>query len=438
MVHVSHNQNHLGELIKSKSSCCPLAYIWIGIYRTRVQHHEISTCFQVIQWLTKFETYRAHCWWRMSLSHIYHWIPDYWGGEPWGGLCGPCPGSGGIWLLPGGSGGEQPLGGPLGGGGLCWGWPSWRGWSLLLFPILWGGSLLLITILCGGGVGWGSCCGLPSCEDGSCWGWSSCEDGPCCCSLSSRGVPCWGWSSCGRGPWFFPGEAGENDDYEDFLVGVVPVDVDHPVGVVRDSSQEEVGKNDDYEDPYLGVFPAEVHHFVRMVPVQAHHLVGVVLAELHHLVGVVCDEVYHPLVVVCGDVYHVLGVFLAHRHHLVWVVLAQLHHLVRVVCDEVYHSFGGSMWWCLPSSRGVSCSASSPCRGGLWKSSTEFELFASAVYGTRREAVGDGRLPSHFDLSWPYQTPFLQNLSLNYPSSFLLPPSLCGASVHPYTSDVES
>ena len=103
-------------------------------------------------------------------------------------------------------------------------------------------------------------------------------------------------------------------------MGVVPVDVDHPVGVVRDSSQEEVVKNDDYEDLYLGVFPAEVHHFVRMVPVQAHHLVGVVLAELHHLVGVVCDEVYHPLVVVCGDVYHLLGVFLAQLHHLVGVV----------------------------------------------------------------------------------------------------------------------
>ena len=215
---------------------------------------------------TKFETYRTHYWWRMSLSHTCHWIPDYWGGEPWGGLCGPCPGGGGIWLLPGGGGGEQPLGGSLGGGGLCWGWPSWRGWSLLLFPILWGGSLLLTTILCRGGVGfllwftiwWGW---FPL-RLIFLWRWSlllfTIFWG---CSLL-RLIFLWAWSLIlsrrGRGKWWLWGPLG----------GSGPVDVDHPVGVVRDSSQEEVGENYDYEDLYLRVFPAEVHHFVRMVPVQ--------------------------------------------------------------------------------------------------------------------------------------------------------------------------
>lgn len=42
------------------------------------------------------------------------------------------------------------------------------------------------------------------------------------------------------------------------LVRGIPVEVDHLVGVVPDSSQEEVEENDDHEDLLAGVIPAEV------------------------------------------------------------------------------------------------------------------------------------------------------------------------------------
>lgn len=35
----------------------------------------------------------------------------------------------------------------------------------------------------------------------------------------------------------------------------------------------------------------------------------------------------------------------------------------------------------------------------MGKSSLEFELFLPVRYGTSREKLGDGRLPSHLDLS---------------------------------------
>lgn len=53
------------------------------------------------------------------------------------------------------------------------------------------------------------------------------------------------------------------------------------------------------------------------------------------------------------------------------------------------------------------------------KSSLKFELFLPVRYGTSREKLGDGRLPSHFgSLMTLSDCSFLQNLPLNHQLPF--------------------
>lgn len=51
---------------------------------------------------------------------------------------------------------------------------------------------------------------------------------------------------------------------------------------VANPSQEEVGENGNYKDILMGVVPAEVHHLV-VVPDEVDLLVEVVSAEVQHL-----------------------------------------------------------------------------------------------------------------------------------------------------------
>ena len=51
---------------------------------------------------------------------------------------------------------------------------------------------------------------------------------------------------------------------------------------VANISQVEVGENGNYKDIWMGVVPAEVHHLV-MVPTEVDLLVDVVSAEVQHL-----------------------------------------------------------------------------------------------------------------------------------------------------------
>ena len=82
---------HHGYLVKNTNSYYPIPDIWIKISRTGIRDYAVSMWFQLIQWLTKiWDLWGLGPWWRVSLNHTCHWIPDYWGGH-----CDSCPGSGG-------------------------------------------------------------------------------------------------------------------------------------------------------------------------------------------------------------------------------------------------------------------------------------------------------------------------------------------------------
>ena len=68
-----------------------------------------------------------------------------------------------------------------------------------------------------------------------------------------------------------------------WVCGLCAVFVSYPLLIgVANPYQEEVGENGNYEDNLMGVVPAEVHHLL-VVPAEVDLPVEVVSAEVQHL-----------------------------------------------------------------------------------------------------------------------------------------------------------